>query len=74
MKDVYYLVDYIEEFDGELEGLELVREFVGFGDSKYSVLKREDGKEFVVLDYNGEDEYIWVRGDEDDECFVSVEG
>jgi hypothetical protein len=38
------------------------------------VLKREDGKEFVVLDYNGADEYIWVRGDEDDECFVSVEG
>ena len=73
MVDVYYLVDYIGEFDGEFEGLELVREFE-IGDEKWSVLKREDGKEFVVLDYNGEDEYIWVRGDEDDECFVSVEG
>ena len=66
MKDVYYLVDYIEEFDGEFEGLELVREFE-IGDEKWSVLKREDGKEFVVLDYNGEDEYIWVSGDEDDD-------
>lgn len=66
MVDVYYLVDYIEEFDGEFEGLELVREFE-IGDEKWSVLKREDGKEFVVLDYNGEDEYIWVSGDEDDD-------
>ena len=72
MVDVYYLVDYIGEFDGEFKGLGLVREFE-IGDEKWSVLKREDGKEFVVLDYNGEDEYIWVSGDEDDEwgeCLV----
>lgn len=66
MKEVYYLVEYIEEFDGEFEGLELVREFE-IGDEKWSVLKREDGVKFVVLDYNGENEYIWVSGDEDDD-------
>ena len=65
-KEVYYLVDYIEDFDGELEDVVLVDEFE-IGDEKYSILKREDGVEFVVLGYNSEDEYIWVSGDKDDD-------
>ena len=60
MEEYYYLCDYIEEFYGEFEGLELVKEFE-IGDEKYSILKRDDGVEFVVFDYNGGNEYIWVR-------------
>ena len=59
--EYYYLGDYIEDYDGSLVNVDIVREF-NIGDEKYSVLKRNDGMEFVVLDYEGENEYIWVRG------------
>ena len=62
----YYLGEYIESYDGELVNVEVVREFDIEGE-KYSVLKRNDGMEFVVLDYEGDNEYIWVSFDESDE-------
>ena len=71
----YYLGEYIEGLDGELFNVEVVREFDIEGE-KYSVLKRNDGMEFVVLDYEGDNEYIWVSVDESDssgEC-LEVEG
>ena len=71
----YYLGEYIESYDGELVNVEVVREFDIEGE-KYSVLKRNDGMEFVVLDYKGDNEYIWVSVDESDssgEC-LEVEG
>ena len=71
----YYLGEYIESYDGELVNVEVVREF-NIGGEKYSVLKRNDGMEFVVLDYEGDNEYIWVSVDESDssgEC-LEVEG
>ena len=71
----YYLGEYIESYDGELFNVEVVREFDIEGE-KYSVLKRNDGMEFVVLDYEGDNEYIWVSVDESDssgEC-LEVEG
>lgn len=69
----YYLGDYIEDYDGSLVNVEVVREF-NIGDEKYSVLKRNDGMEFVVLDYEGENEYIWVSVDESDDWSELVEG
>jgi hypothetical protein len=60
----YYLSDYIENYDGSLVNVEIVEEFDIKGE-KYSVLKRDDGMEFVVLDYEGDDEYIWVSVGED---------
>ena len=60
----YYLSDYIEDYDGSLVNVEIVEEFDIDGE-KYSVLKRNDGMEFVVLDYEGDDEYIWVSVGED---------
>jgi len=60
----YYLSDYIENYDGSLVNVEIVEEFDIDGE-KYSVLKRNDGMEFVVLDYEGDDEYIWVSVSED---------
>ena len=67
----YYLGDYIEDYDGSLVNVEVVREF-NIGDEKYSVLKRNDGMEFVVLDYEGENEYIWVSVDESDDWSESL--
>ena len=67
----YYLGDYIESYDGELVNVEVVREF-NIGDDKYSVLKRNDGMEFVVLDYEGENEYIWVSVGEDGDWSESL--
>ena len=75
MNSEYYLGEYIESYDGELVNVEVVREFDIEGE-KYSVLKRNDGMEFVVLDYEGDNEYIWVSVDESDssgEC-LEVEG
>ena len=69
----YYLVEYIESYDGELVNVEVVREFDIEGE-KYSVLKRNDGMEFVVLDYEGDNEYIWVSVDESDSSGELVEG
>ena len=69
----YYLGDYIESYDGELFNVEVVREFNIEGE-KYSVLKRNDGMEFVVLDYEGDNEYIWVSVDESDDWSELVEG
>ena len=60
----YYLSDYIENYDGSLVNVEIVKEFDIDGE-KYSVLKRNDGMEFVVLDYEGDNEYIWVSVGED---------
>ncbi len=60
----YYLSDYIENYDGSLVNVNIVEEFDIDGE-KYSVLKRNDGMEFVVLDYEGDDEYIWVSVGED---------
>jgi hypothetical protein len=60
----YYLSDYIENYDGSLVNVEIVEEFDIDGE-KYSVLKRNDGMEFVVLDYEGDNEYIWVSVGED---------
>lgn len=56
--------DYIENYDGSLVNVEIVEEFDIDGE-KYSVLKRNDGMEFVVLDYEGDNEYIWVSVGED---------
>lgn len=67
----YYLGDYIEDYDGSLDNVDVVREF-NIGDEKYSVLKRNDGMEFVVLDYEGENEYIWVSVDESDDWSESL--
>ncbi len=67
----YYLGDYIEDYDGILDNVDIVREF-NIGDEKYSVLKRNDGMEFVVLDYEGENEYIWVSVDESDDWSESL--
>lgn len=64
MNEVYYLGEYIEDYDGGLVNVEIVEEFDIDGE-KYSVLKRDDGMEFVVLDYEGDDEYIWVSVGED---------
>jgi hypothetical protein len=58
------LSDYIENYDGGLVNVEIVEEFDIDGE-KYSVLKRNDGMEFVVLDYEGDNEYIWVSVGED---------
>ena len=69
----YYLGEYIESYDGELVNVEVVREFNIEGE-KYSVLKRNDGMEFVVLDYEGDSEYIWVSVDESDSSGELVEG
>jgi hypothetical protein len=66
MNSEYYLGEYIESYDGELVNVEVVREF-NIGDEKYSVLRRNDGMEFVVLDYEGDNEYIWVSVDESDD-------
>ena len=66
MNSEYYLGEYIESYDGELVNVEVVREF-NIGDEKYSVLKRNDEMEFVVLDYEGDNEYIWVSVDESDD-------
>jgi len=63
----YYLSDYIEDYDGSLVNVEIVKEFDIDGE-KYSVLKRDDGMEFVVLDYEGDNEYIWVSVGEDGDC------
>jgi len=60
----YYLGEYIEDYDGSLVNVEIVEEFDIDGE-KYSVLKRNDGMEFVVLDYEGMKEYIWVSVGED---------
>jgi len=60
----YYLGEYIEDYDGSLVNVEIVEEFDIDGE-KYSVLKRNDGMEFVVLDYEGDNEYIWVSVGED---------
>ena len=60
----YYLSDYIENYDGSLVNVEIVEEFDIDGE-KQSVLKRNDGMEFVVLDYEGDNEYIWVSVGED---------
>ena len=60
----YYLGEYIEDYDGGLVNVDIVEEFDIDGE-KYSVLKRNDGMEFVVLDYEGDDEYIWVSVGED---------
>jgi hypothetical protein len=60
----YYLSDYIENYDGSLVNVEIVEEFDIDGE-KYSVLKRDDGMEFVVMDYEGDNEYIWVSVGED---------
>lgn len=67
----YYLGEYIEDYDGILDNVDIVREF-NIGDEKYSVLKRNDGMEFVVLDYEGENEYIWVSVDESDDWSESL--
>lgn len=68
MNSEYYLGEYIEEFDGSLDNVDIVRE-INIGDEKYSVLKRNDGVEFVVLDYEGKNEYIWVSvGEDGDWC------
>ena len=64
MNEVYYLGEYIENYNGSLVNVEIVEEFDIKGE-KYSVLKRDDGMEFVVLDYEGDDEYIWVSVGED---------
>lgn len=64
MNSEYYLMEYIEEFDGSLDNVDIVREF-SIGDDNYSVLRRGDGVEFVVLDYEKEDEFIWVSVGED---------
>ena len=64
MNEVYYLDVYIEDYDGSLVNVEIVEEFDIDGE-KYSVLKRNDGMEFVVLDYEGDNEYIWVSVGED---------
>jgi len=64
MNEVYYLGEYIEDYDGGLVNVEIVKEFDIDGE-KYSVLKRDDGMEFVVLDYEGDNEYIWVSVGED---------
>jgi len=64
MNEVYYLGEYIEDYDGGLVNVEIVEEFDIDGE-KYSVLKRDDGMEFVVLDYEGDNEYIWVSVGED---------
>jgi len=64
MNEVYYLGEYIENYDGSLVNVEIVEEFDIKGE-KYSVLKRDDGMEFVVLDYEGDNEYIWVSVGED---------
>ena len=69
----YYLGEYIESYDGELVNVEVVKEFDIEGE-KYSVLKRNDGMEFVVLDYEGDNEYIWVSVDESDSSGELVEG
>ena len=37
------------------------------------MLKRNDGMEFVVMDYNGDNEYIWVSVGEDGEWVCVVE-
>ena len=66
MNSEYYLGEYVESYDGELVNVEVVREF-NIGDEKYSVLKRNDEMEFVVLDYEGDNEYIWVSVDESDD-------
>jgi hypothetical protein len=71
MKEIYYLGDYIEDYDGILDNVDIVREFEIVGE-KYSVLKRNDGMEFVVLDYEGKDEYIWVSVDESDDWLECV--
>ena len=71
MKSEYYLGEYIESYDGELVNVDIIREF-NVGDDKYSVLRRNDGMEFVVEDYEGDNEYIWVSVGEDgdgDWCF-----
>lgn len=60
----FYLSDYIEDFDQSLVNVEVVEEFDIDGE-KYSVLKRNDGMEFVVLDYEGDNEFIWVSVGED---------
>jgi len=60
----YYLGEYIEDCDGSLVNVDIVEEFDIDGE-KYSVLKRNDGMEFVVLDYEGDNEYIWVSVGED---------
>lgn len=60
----YYLGEYIEDCDGGLVNVDIVEEFDIDGE-KYSVLKRNDGMEFVVLDYEGDNEYIWVSVGED---------
>jgi len=60
----YYLGEYIEDYDGSLVNVEIVEEFDIDGE-KYSVLKRNDGMEFVVLDYEGDNEYTWVSVGED---------
>jgi hypothetical protein len=62
----YYLGDYIEDYDGILDNVDIVEEYDIDGD-KYSVLRRNDGMEFVVLDYEGKNEFIWVSvGEEGD--------
>jgi hypothetical protein len=72
MNEVYYLGEYIENYDGSLVNVEIVEEFE-IKSEKYSVLKRDDGMEFVVMDYNGDNEYIWVSVGEDGEWVCVVE-
>jgi hypothetical protein len=60
----YYLGEFIEDYDGILDNVDIVEEYNIDGD-KYSVIKRNDGMEFVVLDYEGDNEYIWVSVGED---------
>lgn len=47
--------DYIEGLDGSIEGVKLVKDL---GDG-YGLYVKNDGKGFVVYNYNMEDEYIW---------------
>ena len=60
----FYLSSYLESYDGCLENVEVIEEFNN-GEDKYSVVKRNDGMEFLVLDYEGDDEFIWVSVGED---------
>lgn len=48
--------DYIENLDGSIDGVELLKD-MGEG---YGLFEREDGRGFVILNYGcGEDEYVW---------------
>jgi hypothetical protein len=46
--------DYIEDFDGSVEGCNLIKNL----DGGYGVYENENGK-FLIEDYNGENEFIY---------------